>query len=99
MINKDKSISNLIERLKLIINLSLVQIVDYWEADLCAIGLKKDNKLIYISTYSYDISNIKYDYDLEIINEEEEDNINVVKEVRSVSEDELMKEIKIFLEV
>jgi len=97
MINKDKSISNLIERLKLIINLSLVQIVDYWEADLCAIGLKKDNKLIYISTYSYDISNIKYDYDLEIINEEEEDNINVVKEVRSVSEDELMKEIKIFL--
>jgi len=99
MINKDKSITNLIERLKLIINLSLIQIVDYWEADLCAIGLKKDNKLIYISTYSYDVNNIKYDYDLEIINQEKEDSINVVKEVRSKSEDELVKDIRLFLEV
>jgi hypothetical protein len=99
MINKDKSIINLIERLKLIINFSLVQIVDYWEADLCAIGLKKDDKLIYISTYSYDVNNMKYDYDLEIINKEREDNINVIKEVRSVSENKLVKDIKSFLEI
>jgi hypothetical protein len=96
---KDKTILNLIERLKLIINFNVIQIVDYWQADFCAIGLKKGNKLIYISTYSYDVNNIKYDYDLEIINEEKEDNINVVKEVRSVSEDELVKDIKFFLEV
>jgi len=99
MMEKDKTILNLIERLKLIINFNVIQIVDYWQADFCAIGLKKGNKLIYISTYSYDVNNIKYDYDLEIINEEKEDNINVVKEVRSVSEDELVKDIKFFLEV
>jgi len=99
MINKDKSITNLIERLKLINNFSIVQIVDYWEADLCAIGLKKSNKLIYISTYNYEGNNIMYDYDLEIINEENGDNINVVKEVRSKSEDELVNDIKFFFEV
>lgn len=99
MINKDKSIANLIERLKLIINFNLVQIVDYWDADLCAIGIKKGNKLIYISTYNYDFNDIKYDYDLEIINKEEEDNINVVKEVRSVSEEKLVKDIKSFFEL
>ena len=99
MINKDNAIISLIERLRLIINFSLIQLVDYWEADLCAIGLKKDDKLIYISTYNYDAKNLKYDYDLEIISTERQDKIKVVKEVRSANEEELLNDIKGFFEL
>lgn len=90
---------NLIERLKHTITFGLIQVIDYWEADLCTIGLKKDDKLIYISTYSYDVQSLKYDYDLEIINKERQNEINVIKEVRSASEEELVKEIMSFLEI
>ncbi len=65
---KDITILKLIERLKLTINFNLVEVVDYWEADLCAIGLIKGNKLIYISTFNYlGKQELMYDFDLEII--------------------------------
>lgn len=96
---KDKTILNLIERLKLIIDFSLIQIVDYWEADFCAIGLKKGNKLVYISTYNNIEKELKYDYDLEILENIDENKIELFKEVRSVYEVELIRDIRTFLEV
>lgn len=97
---KDITILKFIERLKLIINFTLIKIVDYWDADLCAIGFTKGNKLVYISTFNYaENSELMYDFDLEIIDENDKEKISVIKVGRNVSEDELVNEIKLFLEV
>lgn len=95
---KDKTIIRLIERLKLTFNFSTIQIVDYWEADLCAIGLKKKRKLVYISTYNYtEQKTISYDFDFEIVSDKsEQEKPNVVKTGRNVTEPELINQISQF---
>jgi hypothetical protein len=97
---KDITILELIKQLKSIMDFTLLEIVDYWEADFCAIGLKKGDKLIYISTFNYVGNNeLNYDFDLEIINGNSTENLNVIKEGRNVSEAELVNQIKQFLDV
>lgn len=93
---KDKTITSFIDRLKLISNFNLVEIVDYWEADFCAIGIKRGNRLIYISTFN---DAERYDYDLELLNEQKMDDIKVIKEGRGVSEDVLINVLKEFLNI
>lgn len=95
---KDITIINLIERLKSEFNFNLIKIIDYWESDLCAIGLKKGNRLVYISTFNYiDNKDSKFDFDLEIVDKFNLDKIELVKEIRGASETDLIKEIKSFL--
>jgi hypothetical protein len=97
---KDREILKLVERMKLNIDFSLLDIVDYWEADLCAIGLVKDKKVVYISIYNYiEKEELMYDYDLERIDENDKEKYDVVRVGRNVSETELVREIKLFLEV
>ena len=97
---KDKTILKLIEKLRAKINFTQLEIVDYWEADRCAIGFKKENRLVYISTYNY-VENNKsiYDFDFETIDENINENVTVVRIGRNVSEAELINEVKLFLEV
>jgi hypothetical protein len=96
---KDITIIKLIEKLKLIINFALIEVVDYWEADLCAIGLRKRDRLVYISTFNHVENNeVGYDFDLEIIDENNKNKANVIKVRRNVSEVELINEVRIFLE-
>lgn len=98
--DKDITILEFIERLKLIINFTLLEVVDYWEADLCAIGLIRGNKLVYISTFN-NVENEEsmYDFDLEIIDESDKEKFDVVKVGSNISEAELVCEIKLFLDV
>jgi len=97
---KDTTIIKLIERLKLIINFASLEIVDYWEADLCAIGLRKGNRLVYISTFNHAENNeLNYDFDLEIVDDDNKEQLDVIKVGRNVSETELADEVKLFLEV
>lgn len=96
---KDKSIQDLIDKLRRALNFDLLEIIDHWEADLCAIGFKKGNKLAYISTFSsINIDPLKYDFDLEIVNDHEKDKITIIKKGRNVSEEQLISELKKFLE-
>jgi len=96
---KDKTIIELIERLRLHINFRLLEIVDHWEADLCAIGLMKENRLVYISTFNYtENEELMFDFDLEIVDENDREKFNVVRSVRNVSEAELVNEVKLFLD-
>jgi hypothetical protein len=83
-----------------LINFDRIEIVDYWEADLCAIALKSGNKLVYISTFN-NTTNIElnYDFDCEIIDPNDKGEINVVRKERKVSENELVEGIKLFLEL
>ena len=97
---KHESILDLIERLKLIIDFNGVKLIDYWEAELCAIGLNNGNNMVYISTWAYiEEETLMYDFDLEILEEKQRDTINVVKKGRNVSEAELVDEIRVFLGV
>lgn len=97
---KDKTILELLENLKQKLDFSHLKIVDHWDADLCAIGIQKDNRLIYISTWNNsNESEQKYDYDLELIDESDLSKINVIKEGREVSENELIHQMKLFWEI
>lgn len=77
----------LIEKLKSELDFNLIEIRDYWDACLVSIGLVRENKLVYIAAKIVSRS-VLYDYDFEIIDEECLDNLNVIKEVRDVTEDE-----------
>ena len=94
---KDITIENFLKNLKNALDTSQVEVIDLWEADTCAIGIKRENKMIYISTYNY-IENkpIRYDFDFEIINKNK---LEVIKERRGVTEKELLDEINIFLDL
>jgi hypothetical protein len=97
---KDITIIKIIEKLKLIINFNLLKVIDYWEADQCAIGLIKENKIVYISTFNHtENKKMMYDFDLEIIDENDNEKFVVIRASRNASEDELVREIKLFLDV
>ena len=92
---KDITIEKFLKNLKNALDTSQVEVIDLWEADTCAIGIKKENKMIYISTYNYlENEPIRYDFDFEIINKNK---LEVIKERRGVTEKELLDEINIFL--
>ncbi|OJW68954.1 MAG: hypothetical protein BGO68_01800 [Candidatus Amoebophilus sp. 36-38] len=92
---KDRSIIQLLEKLKVQLEFENLSIVDYWEADTCAIGLKKDNKLVYISTYNGVINNKEeYDYDLEIFDNLKYDNSKTIELGRNVTRSKLIQVIK-----
>ncbi|VAW74783.1 hypothetical protein MNBD_GAMMA12-3403 [hydrothermal vent metagenome] len=66
MMNKDESITRLIEWITSIFGSDLIEIIDYWEGDLCAIGIRRkgiDGKLLYISTFGKVDS--QYDFECE----------------------------------
>jgi hypothetical protein len=96
---KDKTILDLLKRLRSVVNFDLLQTVDYWEADLCAIGIRRGKRLIYISTYNYLNKQLRFDYDLEVLDNIDESNFKLIKEARQASEDELVIDIKKFLDV
>ncbi len=97
---KHQSILDLLKRLEsTIVDFSHLKIVDFWDGDLCAIGLQKGNKLVYISTYLYlHLAKCRFDFDFEILNKEV-DKLDVIREARNVSEVELIKEIATFFEL
>jgi hypothetical protein len=97
---KDKTILDLIDKLRSKTHFDRVEIVDYWDGDLCAIGIKRDNRLVYICSYDFREGKVNgYDYDLELLDEKQVDKLNVVKEARNVTEEILIEELKVFLEI
>lgn len=76
-----------------------IKIVDYWEGDLCAIGLKKDNKVVYISTYNFRFNKpdkMKYYVDFETIDINTLETLEVVKTLDKINEENLLNEVASF---
>ena len=97
---KHKSIIHFLDIIRHIVDSDGVELVDYWDGDLCAIGLKREDRLVYICTYPYiDLDPPKFDCDLEIIDLQVIEKINVVKEMIGINEDDLIKEMSTFLGV
>jgi hypothetical protein len=95
-VEKDKSVIDFLGRLELATDLTLVQFVDYWDADLCAIGIKRENRLVYISTFN---GEYKYYYELELLDENEVDKYTVLQRGDGVAENVLISIVKEFLKI
>ena len=96
---KDKTLLALLDKLKSKADFDKVEFVDYWDGDLCAIGFKRGVRLVYLSSWTFaDGINEGYDYDFELLNEQS-DKLNVLKEARNVSEEELIADIKEYLDI
>ncbi|MEM8900736.1 MAG: hypothetical protein AAGC85_21660 [Bacteroidota bacterium] len=95
---KDKSILDLIETLKSNFDNQILEIVDHWDADLYAIGIKKGSKLMYISTFESVVRNgdLQYYIELELINPSDQSPIKVLKRRSGLTEMKLMKEVNAF---
>lgn len=97
---KDKSIVDLIEKLKLQTDFEKVEISDNWDALLCSIAITRGIRMVYIDSWNFSEGRIDgYDYDLEILDEEQPDNLNVIKEGRNVTDEELITVVKVFLDI
>ena len=95
---KDKTIVAFLERVQQVPGFEWVEVVDYWKADLCAIGLSKGDRLVYICTYPYfDQEATLYDYDLEVVIGVDE--WGVVGHIEGSNELELMAAVRMHLEV
>lgn len=98
--NKDNSIIELIKNLEILFEPGKFEMVDYWDADLCAIGLLQGKKLVYICSFAYASEGIiKYDYDFEIRDKKIHDETEVIKRVRGVSTQALIEDVRDFLEL
>lgn len=89
MINKSLTINDLLIQLAQE-DISGYSIVDYWDADITAIGLQKKNVLIYISAFDYTKTN---HYSIII---EELETGKVLKPEDKVLYNELINRIQIF---
>lgn len=88
----------MIQKLKERLNFNLLEIRDYWDACLLSIGLVRGNKTVYIVAKVLKNRTILYDCDFEILDEEHLDNLHVIKEIRDITEEELIKAIKEYLD-
>jgi hypothetical protein len=97
-VEKDRSITDLLERLRSSVGFNQLEMVDFWEGDRCAIGFRKENRIVYVSTYNYvDEKTARYDYDLELTGTAGPDDFKVVKEVRGATETILIAELREYL--
>lgn len=97
---KHKTLVAILKKLESQSDFQQVEFVDYWDGDLCAIGFKRGIRLVYLSSWNFADGVTKgYDYDFELINENKSEKLNVLKEARDVSEDEVIADIKAFLEI
>jgi len=77
-----------------------IELVDFWEADLYAVGFKKKSKLVYISTWECrdcTQGNMKYYAEFEVIDEVTSETQSFAKVLKDVSEEVLLKEVGDYL--
>ncbi|RXM39948.1 hypothetical protein BOQ62_08825 [Chryseobacterium sp. CH21] len=90
MENKCADINKLLQKLSQE-ELSGYEFVDYWDADTTALGLQKENIIIYISTFNYTNADSYY----LVIEELETGNVLKLEDNRSYHE--LIEDIQPFL--
>jgi hypothetical protein len=91
--DKDITILKLLDQLDILMHKYSIRYIDLWEVDLCAIGLVKGDRLMYISTYNYvNNAEIRYDIEVEIINDQGE-RVLTRKVMKNISTDALINEI------
>jgi hypothetical protein len=75
--------------------------IDFWEADLCAIGFKKNNKVIYIYSFNALKTNktiLEYYSEFEKIDEDTLETLSIEKVFEKIYIEDLIKEMNTFLD-
>lgn len=96
MIDKHKSIQDLINSIIKIFGKDTFEIKDHWD-DFFAIGFESNKKLIYISTYKLKPKN--YSYECEILLDDEETPYMSYDRAENVSFERIIKVIENFFKV
>ncbi len=94
--DKDPTIIDLLERLRLQARGWFIR--DYWEADLCAIGIssrKQPTRLVYVSTFNKSANN--YDYEFEQLSSSTSVDYDSVIDEQSVGFEDLVCRMEAFL--
>jgi hypothetical protein len=100
--NKDKSIQYILNIITETFGANYFVLVDFWEGDNYAIGLRKNEKLIYISTWNFkdSIENSPQFYaEFELINQITFKTIKIEKRLNNLSKEELVEEIQRFIDI
>ena len=98
--NKDKSIRIIWNTILSGFGANFFSLVDFWDSDNFAFGLKKGDKLIYISTWDfreYQVNKIKCYSEFELIDEVSLETKENIKQLNGISIDKLVEEIKVFI--
>lgn len=98
--NKDKTIISIYKYISQILGASFFELPNFWDADNFAIGLKKNDKLIYISTWNHKNrpdNDMRYYVELEFIDENTNETKNKYKHLDNVKKETLIDEVQIFL--
>ena len=98
-VEKDQTIMDFMDRLAKQINMDDIEMVDYWDGDLCAMGFKIEHKVVYVSTWnmvsrSYLGYYYSFEYYIDFLDE-----IHTIEEHEDVAEEVLIAGIKRFLEL
>jgi hypothetical protein len=96
-IDKDETIVEIVYHLKSDrrFKKESIQFSDNWEADLCALGVKNEDRLVYISTNDQPPG--EYEVQFEIINPETEDTIREGKLFKVKGTENLLKKVADYL--
>jgi len=76
------------------------ELIDFWDADSFAVGLKKDQKLVYISSWDYrnkKLEEMQYYAEFELIDDHTFESLGSIKELKDLDPEKLIKEMKDFL--
>lgn len=108
--NKDASIVFIVSEIFKIFDVEIFEydqinnkykFVDFWEADCYAIGLKSNQKLIYISTWENKHKNFNemmFFVEFEIVDAVSLKTVSLFKQFNSINKLDLIHEMKLFLE-
>jgi hypothetical protein len=93
-------IKNCIQSIIKIFGENYFLISDFWDADDYAVGLRKDEKLIYISNWDFkhcSKGKARFYSELELIDPTTFETKEVIKKLKGLTQDELIKEINAFV--
>lgn len=94
--NKHFTIIYILNTLKEKLDFDSIEITDYWDGDLMAIGLQKDNRVVYISTVNIDETGFYY-YEFELVDKNNE-TLFVLKREENVEESKMVEAVQLFFE-
>jgi hypothetical protein len=98
--NKDKTIIAIWTVMLEVFGATFFKVTDFWNADNCALGFQKGEKLIYVSTWKfkdYSDSGIKCYTEFELIDEVTFETKQSIKKIECIAIDDFINEVKTFV--
>ena len=96
--NKDKTIKDIWQEVQTVFGKDYFSIVDFWESDNFALGFKRDDKLVYVSTWHFrDSDGLNCFAEFELIDAQTDETRETFKTIEKITTSNLVDEIKSFI--